>query len=105
MVRKTELEQLRIQKELLALQCDANRLILAAEWEQLQSRDYWLAEAGRLAKRHPLKAAALAAAAGLLVTQTVQKPAEISGWLGRLSRVASTALSVWKLFAGNKPQP
>ena|SRR5882724_12258831 len=104
MVRKIELEQLRIQKELLALQCDANRLILAAEWQQLQSRDYWLAEAGKMARRHPVKAAALAAAAGLLVTQTVQKPATAGGWLWRLSRVASTALSVWKLFSGKKPE-
>ena len=105
MVRKTELEQLRIQKELLVLQCDANRLMLEVEWRQLQSRDYWLAEAGKLARRHPLKAAALAAATGLLITKTVQNPAVASGWLGRLARAASTALSVWKLFAGNKPQP
>src|SRR5262252_7253616 len=100
MVRKTELEHLRVQKELLSLQCDADRLILAAEWEQLQSRDYWLARAGELARQHPLKAAALAAAAGLLVTQTVAKPAVAGGWLGRLSRVASMAASVWKFFDG-----
>jgi len=79
MVRKTELEHLRIRRELLALQCDANRLMLAVEWRQLQSRDYWLAEAGKMARRHPLKAAALAAATGLLITKTVQNPAVAGG--------------------------
>jgi hypothetical protein len=105
MVRKTELEQLRIQKELLALQCDANRLILSAEWEQLQSREYWLARATSLARQHPLKAAALAAATGLLVTHTVAKPAVEGGWLGRLSRGVSMAASVWKFFDRKKPEP
>ncbi len=104
MVRKTELEHLRLQRELLALQCDANRLMLAVEWQQLQSRDYWLAEAGRMARRHPLKAAALAAATGLLITKTVQNPAVAGGWLGRLAKAASTALSVWRLFARKEPQ-
>jgi len=104
MVRKTELEHLRIRRELLALQCDANRLLLAVEWQQLQSRDYWLAEAGRMARRHPLKAAALAAATGLLITKTVQNPAVAGGWLGHLARAASTALSVWRLFARKEPR-
>ena len=104
MVRKTELEHLRIRRELLALQCDANRLMLAVEWQQLQSRDYWLAEAGKMARRHPLKAAALAAATGLLITKTVQNPAVAGGWLGRLAKAASTALSVWRLFARKEPQ-
>jgi len=104
MVRKTELEHLRLQRELLALQCDANRLMLAVEWQQLQSRDYWLAEAGKMARRHPLKAAALAAATGLLITKTVQNPAVAGGWLGRLAKAASTALSVWRLFARKEPR-
>ena len=104
MVRKTELEHLRLQRELLALQCDANRLMLAVEWQQLHSRDYWLAEAGRMARRHPLKAAALAAATGLLITKTVQNPAVAGGWLGRLAKAASTALSVWRLFARKEPR-
>ncbi len=104
MVRETELEHLRLQKELLVLQCDANRLMLEADWQQLQSREYWLAEAGKLARRHPLKAAALAAATGMLAVQAIPKPAETGGWLGRLSRTASTALSVWKLFKGKNPE-
>ena len=104
MVGKTELERLHLQKERLALQCDADRHMLAAEWQQLRSRDYWLAEAGKMARRHPLWTAALAAGAGVLVTQAVRKPRGTTGWLHRLVRMASTASSLWKLFDGEKPE-
>lgn len=104
MVGKTELERLHLQKELLALQCDADRHMLAAEWQQLHSRDYWLAEAGKMARRHPLWTAALAAGAGVLVTQAVRKPGATTGWLRRLVRMASTASSLWKLFDEKSPR-
>jgi hypothetical protein len=104
MVGKTELERLHLQKELLALQCDADRHMLAVEWQQLHSRDYWLAEAGKMARRHPLWTTALAAGAGVLVTQAVRKPGAATGWLRRLVRMASTASSLWRLFDGKEPR-
>ena len=105
MVRKTELEHLHLQKELLVLQCEADRLMLASDWELIHSREYWVSGAGNLVRRHPLWTTALAAGAGLLVTGAVRKPGGTTGWLRRLVRMASTASSVWRLFDGNKPGP
>ena len=51
-----------------------------------------------------LSAVFLAAATGLLITKTVQNPAVAGGWLGRLAKAASTALSVWRLFARKEPR-
>ena len=105
MVRKTELEHLRLRRELLVLQCEANRLMLAAEWEQLQSREYWISEASKLARRHSLWAGAFAAGAGLLVTKEVRRPGGKTGWLRRLLRLASMASSIWNFFDGKDKEP
>ena len=58
MLQKAELERLRTQKDLLVLQSDVNRLLLAADWQRLRSPENWLHEAGSLARRHPLWTAA-----------------------------------------------
>lgn len=102
MFQKTELARLQARKELLVLQSSANRLVLAAEWRQIRSPDRWREEAGRLLWRHPMLAAALAAAGGILVTRAMRKPAAVSGRGGRLGRMASLALTVWKLMRSRK---
>jgi len=102
MFEKTELARLQAQKELLVLQSDVNRLLLAANWKQLRSPENWVHEAGHLARRHPLWTAALAALAGVLAVQTVRKPGSSLGGIAILGKLASTALSVWKLFRREK---
>lgn len=102
MLGKTELERLRMQKELLVLQCDVHRQLLAADWQQVRSPENWLHEAGNLARRHPLWTAALATAAGVLAVKVVRKPGTILGGMGRLGKLASSAFTVWKLFRGKK---
>ena len=98
MFQNAELERLRLQKDLLVLQCDAKRLLLAAEWQRLRSPENWMNEAGNLARRHPLWTAALATAAGAVAVQALRQPGGILGGLGRFGKMASVALSVWKMF-------
>lgn len=105
MLRKTELESLRLQKDLLVLQSDANRLLLTAEWQRLRSPETWVNETGSLARRHPIWTAVLTAATGALAVQAVRKPVAIAGGIGRLGKVASMAFSVWKLFKAKNSEP
>ncbi len=102
MFEKNELASLQRQKDLLVLQSDANRLLLVADWQQLRSLENWRQEAGNLARRHPLWTAALATVAGVLAVRTARKPGSSLGGIARLGKMASTALSVWKLFRREK---
>ena len=102
MLQKAELERLRTQKDLLVLQSDVNRMLLAADWQRVRSPEHWMQEAGHLARRHPIWTAALAAAAGVLVVKTVRKPGSVLGGMGRLGKLASMAFSVWKLIRQKK---
>jgi hypothetical protein len=104
MFGKNELERLRIQKELLVMQSDVNRRLLAADWQRLRSPENWMIEAGRLARRHPLWTAALAAAAGMLAVRVVRKPGSILGGLGRVGKLASSAFTLWKLLRRGKTE-
>ena len=97
MFAKAELERLRIQKELLVLQCDAHRMLLVADWQRLRSPENWMNAAGNLVRRHPVWTAALAAAAGVLAVKAVRNPRAVTGGLGRLENLASLAGAVWKL--------
>jgi hypothetical protein len=101
MFGKDELERLRLQKELLVLQSNANRLLLAGDFQRLRAPETWMTEAGSLVKRHPVWSALLTAATGALVVQLFRKPGNILGGLGGLGglgKLAATALSVWKLM-------
>ena len=104
MFGKTELARLRLQKDLLVLQSEANRLLLATDWQRLRSPESWRHEAGNLARRHPLWTTALAAAAGVLAVKAVSKPGSVLDGMGSLGKLASTALAVWKLFRQEKQQ-
>jgi len=93
-----ELETLRLQKELLALECDARRVLLVSEWQRLQSPDFWLDEAGRAAREHPWLTAALGVGAGVIAIQTVRRPRGVLRWLRRLSGTISTLRMVRSLL-------
>ena len=105
MFQAAELERLRLQKDLLVLQSDVNRLLLKAECERLHAPQTWLNEAGILAKRHPLWTAVLATATGVLAVQGLRKPGGMMGGLGRLGKMASLAFTVWKLIKRQSVEP
>ena len=102
MFQKAELERLQKQKDLLVLQSNAHRLLLADDWQRLRAPANWVSEAGNAARRHPMWITALAAAAGVLVVKAVRKPGSVMCGLGRLGELASTAFTVWNLVRGKK---
>lgn len=103
MFLEAELEQLRLRKDLLVLQCDTNRLRLASEWQRLRSREFWRTEAIHSVGRHPMLAAALGIGAGLLAIQMLRRPGAAIRWLGRLGGASPVLSFVWKLFGpGNR---
>jgi hypothetical protein len=104
MLKKAELERLQREKELLVLQSDANRVLLATGWQRLRSPKNWMNEAGDVASRHPIWTTVLAAAAGSLVVKSLRKSGSVLGGIGRLGELASAALSVWRLFRGKKSE-
>jgi type VI protein secretion system component VasF len=103
--RETQLEELQRRKEQLVSQSEANRRRLAADWKILQSPRHWRDEALELARRHPMWVAALAATAGTLTFSGFRQRRTLIGRLGRWTKVASVALSVWKIFRGKKAKP
>lgn len=98
MLGEDEIERLRIQKEMLVLQSNANRLLLAADYQRLRTPETWMNEAGSLMKRHPVLTALLTTATGALAVRAFQKPGNMLGGLGGLGKMAATAFSVWKLI-------
>lgn len=92
------LETLRLRKELLVLKSDTNRLLLASELQRVGSPEFWLVEAGKVARRHPVLTAALGGGVGLLAIQTLRRPGAALGWLRQLGTLSSAALPLWKLF-------
>jgi hypothetical protein len=104
MFQRKELAQLRLQKERLVLQSDANRQQLVSDWRRLQSPDFWLGEILRLAHRQPLWIVTLATVAGTLMAKTLRKPRTALNGIGRLGKFVSVAFSVWRLLR-RKRQP
>jgi hypothetical protein len=102
MFQKAELERLRARKELLVLQSDINRLLLATDWQRLRSPENGMHEAGKAARPHPLWTTALAALAGLLAVKSVRSPGAILGGMGGLGKLAATAFSIWRLIRRGK---
>lgn len=105
MFQRKELERLRLQKEQLVLQSEANRQRLMSDWQRLQSPGVWLDEILGLARRHPWWAAGLAAAAGTLAAKTLRQPRMLLNGIGRLGKFASVALSIWRLVRRKRRQP
>lgn len=98
MFGKAELERLRLQKELLVLQSDVNRLLLATELLRLRSPEFWQSGASRAVRKHPLLTAALGVGVGVFAIKALRQPAAAMSWLGRLGGAGSTLLSVWNLM-------
>jgi hypothetical protein len=105
MFHRAELERLRLEKELLTLQCDANRLVMIARWQDLSSREYWLQEATNAVRRHPVLVAGLAGASGLLLVQFFRRPGQIFSGFGQLMSLVPMALSIWKTISAGDQMP
>jgi hypothetical protein len=103
MFGKAELEQLRVQKQLLVLQSDVNRLLLTREWQRLRSPETWMDEAGSLIHRHPIWIATLAAAVGRRAARFLHLPGEATSGIRRLGKLALSAVVIWKLIRRQKP--
>jgi hypothetical protein len=104
MLGKGELEKLQLQKSLLLLQSDTNRLLLFAEWQKLRSPETWMNGAGDLARRHPIWTTILGTAAGAFAVRALRKPEAFAGGFGRLGTFASLAITAWKLFKKQKTE-
>ena len=102
MFGEAELETLRLRKELLVLKSDMDRLLLTSELQRLRSPEHWLVQAGNAARRHPVLTAVLGGGVGLFAIQTLRRQGGAVGWLGRIGTFASTAVSIWQLFAARK---
>ncbi len=98
MFGKTELERLQLQKDLLVLQSDMNRLVLATELQRLSSPEFWQAKASQTVRKHPLLTAALGVGVGVLAIKALRRPGAAMSWLGRLGGAGSALFSVWNLF-------
>ena len=98
MFQEAELTRLQVQKKMLVLQSRANRLLLAAEWQNLRSAKPWREEAGRVLQEHPILTTTLAAAAGVLAIRSFTQPTAVAGGLGKVGKLASLAFSVWKIL-------
>jgi hypothetical protein len=98
MFGKAELERLRLQKDLLVLQGEASRLVLATELQRLGSPGFWQAKASQAVRKHPWLTTALGIGAGVLAIKALRHPGTAMSWLGRLSGAGSTLLSAWNLF-------
>ena len=98
MFGKAELERLRLQKDLLVLQSELNRMVLAAELQRLSSPALWRSEASRAVRNRPLLTAALGIGAGVMAIKALRQPGAVMSWLGRLGGTGSTLVSLWNLF-------
>jgi hypothetical protein len=98
MFQRKELAQLRLQREQLVLQSDANRQRLVSDWQRLQSPEVWLDDILGFARRHPWWSAGLAAAAGTLAAKTLRRPRTIINGIGRLGKFAPVAFSLWRWY-------
>ncbi len=98
MFAKAELERLRLQKQLLVLQNEASRLVLAVELQRLRSPEVWQNGASQVVRKHPLLTAALGLGVGVFAIKALRQPGAAMSWLGRLGGAGSTLLSVWNLM-------
>lgn len=98
MFAKAELERLRLQKQLLVLQNEANRLVLAVELQRLRSPEVWQNGASQVVRKHPLLTAALGLGVGVFAIKALRQPGVAMSWLGRSGGAGSMVLSVWNLM-------
>jgi hypothetical protein len=98
MFRYPELDRLQRQKELLVLQCETSRSLLALECRQLKSPGWWLGELGRAAQQHPMLTVVLGVGAGALATRLVARPRGLGGLVSLATKAVPVALNMWKLW-------
>jgi len=98
MFQRKELERLRLKREQLVLQSDANRALWISDWRRLQSPDSWLEGVFGLAARHPLPISVLVTVAGLLAAKIFRNPGRVMARIGQWGRLIPLMLAAWRLF-------
>ena len=99
MFGQAELNRLQARKQLLILECQANRLTLAAEWQRLHTSDFWQKETVDVVRRHPWLTSALAVGAGVVAVKLLRQPGALLGLLTKVGGAGSLLMSVWKMFS------
>lgn len=102
MFQGKELEELRLKREQLAFQCDANRERWISDWQRLQSPEHWLDQLFGFASRHPWPITALAAGAGVFMTAILRNPGRVFEGIGKLGKLVPLILALWRLFRMKK---
>jgi hypothetical protein len=98
MFQGKELERLRLKREQLAFQSDANRARWISDWQRLKSPESWLDEFLGFTGRHPLSITALATTAGLLAIKILRKPGRVLEGIGQWGKLVPLILALWRLF-------
>jgi hypothetical protein len=65
----------------------------------LKKPGWWLGEAGRVAREHPLWTAALGVGAGALAARLVKLPRSLGGLVSLAGKTVPVALGLWKTWS------
>jgi hypothetical protein len=96
MVGRTALELLRLRKQALLLESEANRQLLESEWQQLRAATSWMGEAMRIGQKARPWWPLLASVAGFLAVRGFKKSSPFIRGAGSVLSLITTALSIWK---------
>ena len=96
MVGRTAREQLRLRKQALILESEANRRRLESEWQHLRAATSWMGEARRLGQKARPWWPLVASLAGFLAVRGFRKSSPLLNRTGSILSLITTALSLWK---------
>jgi hypothetical protein len=102
MFQGKELERLRLKREQLVAQSEANRMRWLSDWQRLRSPESWLNDFFSLAVRHPLSTTALATVSGLLTAKILRRPGQVLGGISQVGKLVPLMLALWRLFRMKK---
>jgi hypothetical protein len=100
MVGRKALEQYRLQKQVLILESNLNRLALRSAWNDLRSATAWMHEAAGIGRKVSPWLFLLAPVAGFFASRALGKRRGSWSFLLFLARWIPKAFSWWKSYAG-----
>ena len=100
MVGRKALEQYRLQKQVLILESDLQRLALRTEWDNLRSATAWMNEAAGIGRKVSPWLFMLAPVAGFFASRVLGHRRGSWRFLLSLTRWIPRAFAWWKSFAG-----
>jgi hypothetical protein len=99
MVGRKALEQYRLQKQVLILESDLQRIALRAEWNNLRSATAWVNEAAGVGRKVSPWLVLLAPVAGFIASRVLGRRRESRSLLLSLAKWIPTVLSLWQSLA------